>query len=194
MTHTIWISQSHDLSWVDILWITYRVSGWKVSKMKHLFLSNHLLHSFVIYTFAKTETQSFGTNRQSSIDFNMRLFSRWNASLMRSTFSSEVRGFPGDFTRNKLPVVVSESNAFPCWRMTSISGSEMPLYRRNRLYCNSTNHKTHWTCSCTVAILPVDTRMRAAMTPWKLNKRKLPEIIFLMVQLGRVYLNYFPRY
>ncbi|PSN43051.1 hypothetical protein C0J52_23159 [Blattella germanica] len=40
--------------------------------MKHLFLSNHLLHSFVVYTLAKIETQSFGVNRQSSIDFNMR--------------------------------------------------------------------------------------------------------------------------
>jgi hypothetical protein len=31
----------------------------------------------------------------------------WNASLMRLTFSSEVRVFPGDLTHNRLPVVLS---------------------------------------------------------------------------------------
>jgi hypothetical protein len=32
---------------------------------------------------------------------------RWNTPLKRLTFSSEVRVFPRDFTRNKLPVVLS---------------------------------------------------------------------------------------
>ena len=146
----------------------YRVSGWKVSKMKHLFLSNHLLHSFVIYTFAKTETQSFGTNRQSSIDFNMRLFSRWNASLMRSTFSSEVRGFPGDFTRNKLPVVQSLLSQN---RMLFLVGGWRP-YRVQKCRCTDVTDctvtpPTTKLTELALALSPFYLSIHACARPWR---------------------------
>jgi hypothetical protein len=40
---------------------------------------------------------------------------RWNASLMRPTFSSEVRVFPGDFTCNRLPVALSLLSRTECF-------------------------------------------------------------------------------
>jgi hypothetical protein len=54
---------------------------------------------------------------------------RWNASLKWLKFSSEVRGFPGDFTRNRLPVVLSYWSR----RLTSILRSKTTLDSRKRL-------------------------------------------------------------
>jgi hypothetical protein len=62
---------------------------------------------------------------------------RWNASLMRLTFSSEVRVVPGDFTHKQTTcspqLVVPEPNAFPCRRLTSILRSKPTLNSRKRV-------------------------------------------------------------
>jgi hypothetical protein len=61
----------------------------------------------------------------------------WNASLMRLTFSSEIRVFPGDFTCNGLPVVLSllfqNRMLFLFSRVMSILHSKMTLDSRKRM-------------------------------------------------------------
>jgi hypothetical protein len=61
----------------------------------------------------------------------------WNASVMQLTFSLEVSIFAGDFTHNRLPVVLSfvvtEPNAFLYRRLTSILHSKMALDSCTRL-------------------------------------------------------------
>jgi hypothetical protein len=79
----------------------------------------------------------------------------WSSSLMWLTFSSEVRVFPEDFTRNRLPVVpslFSQNRILFCidgwcpyrvlkWRWTAVRDF------------NSASHNMHWTCSCGVDIV-----------------------------------------
>jgi hypothetical protein len=74
---------------------------------------------------------------------------RWNASIMRLT-SSEVRDFPGDFTRNRLHAVLSLLSEN---RMRFRIGGWCPFCILKRHWtavrnCNSASHNTHWTCSC----------------------------------------------
>jgi hypothetical protein len=61
---------------------------------------------------------------------------RWNASIIRLTFTSEVRVFL-DFARNGLPAVLSffvpEPNAFLCRMLNSILCSETTLDSCNKL-------------------------------------------------------------
>jgi hypothetical protein len=72
---------------------------------------------------------------------------RWNASLMRLAFSSEVHVFPGDSTCNRLPVVLSLLSQS---RTIFLVGGRRPYCVLKRRWtavrdCNSASHNTHWT-------------------------------------------------
>jgi hypothetical protein len=81
--------------------------------------------------------------------------SRWNASLMRLPFSSEVLVIPEDFTRKILSVVLSllsQSRMF--FRIGGFRPYCVLKLRWTAVrYCNSARHNTHSACSCCVDIV-----------------------------------------
>jgi hypothetical protein len=74
---------------------------------------------------------------------------------MRLIFSSEIRVFPGDFARNRLPVVLgllSQSRMLfrvVSWRPCCVLKRRWAAVRD----CNSANHDTNWTWFCGVDIV-----------------------------------------
>jgi hypothetical protein len=80
---------------------------------------------------------------------------RRNASLMWLTLSSEVLVFPGEFTHNGLPVILSllsqKRMLFHVWgrRPYCVIKRRWTAVRD----CISASHNTHWTCCCGIDIV-----------------------------------------
>jgi hypothetical protein len=73
----------------------------------------------------------------------------WNVSLMQLTSSSEVHVFPGDFTRNRQPVVLSLLSQK--WMLFHVGGWHpycvLKWHWTAGRDCNYASPNTHWTCS-----------------------------------------------
>jgi hypothetical protein len=68
--------------------------------------------------------------------------------------SSDFHVFPGDFTRNRLPVVLSLLSQN--WMLFRVGGWRPYCVLKQRWkavsYCNSASHNTHWNFSCGIDI------------------------------------------
>jgi hypothetical protein len=106
---------------------------------------------------------------------------------MRLTFSSEIHVFPGDFTCNRLPVV-----------LILLSQNRMLFHvEGRRRYCilkrrrtairvfNSSSHSTHWACSCGVDIVTELAESHQLAQVRKLGMKKASRV-FLSDDINRI--------